>query len=80
MTSFGLYPSGNRVAAEAEILFRRLDPKEVEAKLNAENAAAEERQRKKRRRKRRRQIFKFRPSRKWNTMPLRSASSVSARS
>ena len=42
MTSFGLYPSGNRVAAEAEILFRRLDPKEVEAKLNAENAAAEE--------------------------------------
>ena len=42
MTSFGLYPSGNRVAAEAEILFRRLDPKEVEAKLNAETAAAEE--------------------------------------
>ena len=42
MDTFGLYPSGTRVAAEAEMLFRRLDPKEVEAKLNAENAAAEE--------------------------------------
>ena len=42
MDAFGLYPSGTQVAAEAEMLFRRLDPKEVEAKLNAENAAAEE--------------------------------------
>ena len=41
MDRFGLYPSGNKVAEQPEILFKRLDPKEVEKKL-AEAAAAEE--------------------------------------
>lgn len=42
MGSFGLYPSGSRVAEQAEILFARLDPKEVEKKLEAEAKAAEQ--------------------------------------
>ena len=41
MQSFGLYPSGQKVMEKAEILFARLDPKEVEKKLAAEAAAAE---------------------------------------
>ncbi|MBQ7535937.1 MAG: methionine--tRNA ligase [Stomatobaculum sp.] len=41
MDQFGLYPSGNKVAEKAEILFARLDPKEVEKKLNAEAEASE---------------------------------------
>ena len=40
MDRFGLYASGNKVAEKAEILFARLDPKEVEKKLNAEAEAA----------------------------------------
>ena len=40
MDRFGLYASGNKVAEKAEILFARLDPKEVEKKLNAEAKAA----------------------------------------
>ena len=41
MEQFGLYVSGTRVAEKPEILFARLDPKEVEKKLAAEAAAAE---------------------------------------
>ncbi len=41
MDQFGLYVSGTRVAEKPEILFARLDPKEVEKKLAAEAAAAE---------------------------------------
>ena len=42
MDTFGKYPSGTRVAEQAEILFARLDPKEVEKRLAAEAAPAEE--------------------------------------
>ncbi len=38
---FGLYPSGNKVAEQADILFARLDPKEVGKKLKAELAERE---------------------------------------
>ena len=41
MDVFGKYPSGNRVAENAEILFKRLDPKEVAKKLEAEAASEE---------------------------------------
>ena len=41
MEQFGLYVSGTKVAEKPEILFARLDPKEVEKKLAAEAAAAE---------------------------------------
>ena len=41
MNTFGLYPSGQKVMEKAEILFARLDPKEVAKKLAAEEAAAE---------------------------------------
>ena len=41
MEQFGLYASGTKVAEKPEILFARLDPKEVEKKLAAEAAAAE---------------------------------------
>ena len=41
MEQFGLYASGTKVTEKPEILFARLDPKEVEKKLAAEAAAAE---------------------------------------
>jgi methionyl-tRNA synthetase len=41
MDTFGKYPSGNKVAEQAVILFARLDPKEVEAKLSAAHAEEE---------------------------------------
>lgn len=37
LDSFGYYPSGNKVAAEAKILFARLDIKEVFERIDAEN-------------------------------------------
>ncbi len=39
MTRFGLYPSGNRVTEKPEILFGRLDLKEVMEKVAAKHAA-----------------------------------------
>ena len=41
MEQFGLHASGTKVAEKPEILFARLDPKEVEKKLAAEAASAE---------------------------------------
>lgn len=41
MERFGLYPSGQKVTDAPEILFKRLDVKEVLAQVEAERAAAE---------------------------------------
>lgn len=40
MDTFGLYPSGNKVTAKPEILFARMDIKEVMAKVEEMHAAA----------------------------------------
>ena len=42
LETFGLYPSGNKVTDKPEILFARLDMKEVLAKVEALHPAAEE--------------------------------------
>ena len=42
LETFGLYPSGNKVTDKPEILFARLDMKEVMAKVEALHPAAEE--------------------------------------
>ncbi|MDY2937282.1 MAG: methionine--tRNA ligase subunit beta, partial [Fusicatenibacter sp.] len=41
LSQFGLYPSGNKVTDKPEILFQRLDVKEVLEKVEAKKAAAE---------------------------------------
>ncbi len=41
LDQFGLYPSGNKVTAKPEILFQRLDVKEVLEKVEAKKAEAE---------------------------------------
>ena len=40
MDTFGLYPSGNKVTDKPEILFARMDIKEVMAKVEEMHAAA----------------------------------------
>ena len=42
MKTYGLYPSGNKVTEKPEILFARLDLKEVMAKVEERHGKAEE--------------------------------------
>ncbi len=42
MDTFGLYPSGNRVTDKPEILFARMDMKEVMEKVNELHPPKEE--------------------------------------
>lgn len=48
LTTFGLYPSGNNVTEKPEILFARLDLKEVMEKVEALHPAVKEEEKKKR--------------------------------
>ena len=79
MDQFGLYPNGNKVTEKPEILFARMDVKEVLEKVEAmkaeeAKAAGEEET------PRRKALWMWRKSQRSPTMTLQSSSSRSARS